>query len=134
MPQVHAKSKFLSFTLRESGTSAPGSAGPKSQTPVHFQLQAETTYCFFIEIGISWILPEGAPEGREWGRLPHLGGYLTWADPFVLAHPELRIKRRADDVPACAWPSACCDGAGRHADRNPTRVAAPIHTIRLTKK
>ncbi|NQU09994.1 hypothetical protein HQ590_04330 [bacterium] len=67
------------------------------------------------ETGISWLLPAGSPEGREWGRLPQLGGYLTWVDPFVLAHPELRIKRRTDDL-------------------DPAVIAAPIHTIRLTKK
>jgi hypothetical protein len=61
------------------------------------------------------VLPEGSPEARKWGRLEHLGGQLTWIDPFVLKHPHLRIKRRADDL-------------------QPWMKNAPIHAIKLIKR
>ena len=32
--------------------------------------------------------------------MPHIGGRLGWIDPFVKAHPEMRNKRRTDDLPA----------------------------------
>ena len=67
------------------------------------------------ETGVSMLFPEGSPQAREWGRLPHIGGYLSWLDPFVLQHPHLRIQRRADDL---------LDGA----------ETAAIRTLRLTKK
>lgn len=67
------------------------------------------------ETGISLLLPQGSPEARQWGRLLQCGGYVTWIDPFVLRHPELRIKRRTDDI-------------------EPGNETAPITSIRLTKK
>ena len=67
------------------------------------------------ETGVSLLLPQGSPEARQWGRLLQLGGYMTWIDPFVLRHPELRIKRRTDDMV-------------------PGGESAPITSIRLTKK
>ena len=65
------------------------------------------------ETGPAMYFPEGTPEARAHGRLWKLGGYLTWLDPFVVQHPELRIKRRDDAL---------------HGQGN------PICTIRLTKK
>jgi hypothetical protein len=48
------------------------------------------------ETGPACCLPEGAPEAASHGLLPHLGGMLNWLDPFVVAHPELRIRHRPD--------------------------------------
>ena len=67
------------------------------------------------ETGPTLVLPEGSSEAARWGRLPHMGGSLSWIDPFVLKHPSLRIKRRADDLP-------------------PGGKDAPIHAIQLIKK
>ena len=67
------------------------------------------------EAGVAMLLPQGSPEARKWGRLLQLGGYVTWIDPFILAHPELRLKRRTDDMA-------------------PRLETAPITSIRLTKK
>lgn len=74
-------------------------------------------YAYFkpYETGIAGTFAEGSPQAREWGRLPHLGGYLTWLDPFVLRHPHLRIQRRNGDL-------------------FPGHEKAVIHAIRLTKK
>lgn len=57
-------------------------------------------YAYFkpYETGAAVFFPEGSPEGIEWGRLPHVGGWLTWMDPFVARRPDLRIKRRTDDL------------------------------------
>lgn len=61
------------------------------------------------ETGPGISLPDGSPEGRGYGRLRQKGGWLTWMDPFVMAHPNLRIRHRPDDsvkkvsnVPICA--------------------------------
>jgi len=67
------------------------------------------------ETGIAMYFPEGSPQARQWGRLPHLGGYLTWMDPFVLRNPNLRIQRRTDDL-------------------RPDAQSVPIAALRLTKK
>lgn len=59
-------------------------------------------YAYFkpYETGPALIFPEGSPQAKAMGRLPHLGGQLAWLDPFVKAHPHLRIKRRTDDLTA----------------------------------
>jgi len=67
------------------------------------------------ETGIAMFFAEGSPQGRQYGRLSCLGGYLTWMDPFVLRNPHLRIRRRTDDLP-------------------PGIEDAAVRTIRLTKK
>ncbi len=74
-------------------------------------------YAYFkpYETGPAASFADGSSEGLEWGRIPHLGGYYTWLDPFVTANPHLRIKRRTDDL----WPG---------------HETAPISTITLTKK
>ena len=61
------------------------------------------------ETGPAVSLPEGSPEARAYGRLKQQGGWLTWLDPFVVEHPDLRIRRRPDasipdhsNVPICA--------------------------------
>ena len=51
------------------------------------------------ETGPAIVFPEGSPEARAYGRLWQQGGYLTWLDPFVVRHPELRIRRHPDTAP-----------------------------------
>lgn len=57
-------------------------------------------YAYFkpYETGPAMLFPEGSPEAKSMGLLPQLGGRLAWLEPFVNAHPELRIKRRSDDL------------------------------------
>lgn len=74
------------------------------------------------ETGIAMYFPEGSPQAREWGRLPHLGGYLTWLDPFVARNPHLRIKRRADDIRPDVEAAAVCTIRLTKKDDSPTRV------------
>jgi hypothetical protein len=71
-------------------------------------------YAFFkpYETGISMIFPEGSPEGRQYGEVPHLGSSLPCLMRVVREHPELRIRRRRDDLPP-----------------NVDRI--PVHEIRL---
>ncbi len=66
------------------------------------------------ETGTSCILPEGSPEAQEYGVLSHLGSRILQVDKFVSKHPEMRIRRRSDDLP-------------------PGLVDMPIETIRLYK-
>ena len=67
------------------------------------------------ETGLAMAFPEGAPESRAWGRLWRLGGYLAWLEPFVIQHPELRIRRN---------PTLAPHETGQQ----------PIAALRLTKK
>jgi len=60
------------------------------------------------ETGPAIYFPDGSPEGHAFGRITHRGGWLTWLDPFVVEHPDLRIRHRPDDsildwsgVPIC---------------------------------
>jgi uncharacterized lipoprotein YddW (UPF0748 family) len=55
-------------------------------------------YAYFkpYETGPAVCLPDGSPDGREFGRIRHRGGWLTWLDPFVVEHPDLRIRHRSD--------------------------------------
>ena len=59
-------------------------------------------YAYFkpYETGPGMMFPEGSPEAKTMGLLPCIGGSLCWIDPFVKAHPELRIERRRDELPA----------------------------------
>lgn len=74
-------------------------------------------YSYFkpYETGPAMMFPEGSPQASSMGLLPHQGGKLVWLSPFVKAHPELRIKCRADDLP-------------------PDVKTAVVHAIRLVKK
>jgi len=67
------------------------------------------------ETGVSLVYPEGSREAQRYGRLAHIGGRLTWMDRFVLDRPDLRIRRRTDDLPADV-------------------LTRPIHALRLVKK
>ena len=76
------------------------------------------------EAGVAMLLPHGSPEGRQWGRLLQLGGYMTWIDPFVLRHPELRLKRRTDDMVPGDETAAITSIRLTKKDDAPTRVSA----------
>ena len=76
------------------------------------------------ETGPASCLPESAPEALTHGLLPHLGGLLNGLDPFVVAHPELRICHRPDasigdlsDVPITSLQLT-------RKDASPTRITA----------
>ncbi len=74
------------------------------------------------ETGPAMCFPEGSPEARAYGRIWKLGGYLTWLDPFVVQHPELRIKRRDDALRGQGKPICAIRLSKR--DDSPTRVTA----------
>jgi len=67
------------------------------------------------ETGAGMLFPDGSPEAREMGLLQQIGGKMAWMEPFVNSHPDLRIRRRTDDLP-------------------PEILAAPIRTLRLIKR
>lgn len=76
------------------------------------------------ETGPGVIFPTGTPEADRWGLLDCVGGRLAWLDPFVRDHPELRIKRRTDDLPADVESAKVCSiRLTKHNDA-PTRVTA----------
>ena len=52
------------------------------------------------ETGCGHPFPAGSPEARRFGKLDKLSARLGSLDPFVIEHPELRIKRRTGDIPA----------------------------------
>jgi hypothetical protein len=74
------------------------------------------------ETGIASLYPEGSPEAQRWGRLAHIGGRLSWMDRFVLDRPDLRIQRRAGDLPADLSTRAVHAVRLVKKDDSPTRV------------
>jgi hypothetical protein len=77
------------------------------------------------ETGTAMVIPEGSPDAGEFGLLPHLGGRLGLLDPFVAAHPHLRIQRRTDDLPAIPAAGAAVRTIRLvKRDASPTRVSA----------
>jgi len=66
------------------------------------------------ETGAGILFPDGSPQAKEMGLLPHTGGQLVWMEPFVKNNPTLRIKRR-EDV-------------------SPEMLTASVSTIRLIKQ
>lgn len=78
------------------------------------------------ETGIGIVLHEGSSQAAEWGKLDHLGGKLCWLDPFVIDNPDLRIKRRTDDLPpGCETATITTIELAKQDDR-PTRIT-PEH-------
>lgn len=73
------------------------------------------------ETGPAIYFPTGSPEGRAYGRVAHRGGWLTWFDPFVVEHPELRIRRRPDASAADPNRPVCALKLVKRDD-TPTRV------------
>jgi hypothetical protein len=45
------------------------------------------------ETGAADLFPEGSYEAKLYGRFNQLGGRMTWLDPFVADHQNLRICR-----------------------------------------
>jgi len=74
------------------------------------------------ETGPAVLLPEGSPEARAHGRLWQQGGYLAWLDPFVLRHPQLRIRRHSDA--AVGQQKPVCSIRLTKRDDAPTRITA----------
>ncbi len=74
------------------------------------------------ETGCSMMFPEGSYEGMVYGRLSQIGGRMTWIDPFVVDHPQLRIKRRTDGLPADIQNIPICGLKLRKLDAAPTRI------------
>lgn len=81
-------------------------------------------YAYFkpYETGPACLFPEGSIEAALYGRLSHIGGRLTWLDPFVADHPNLRIKRRGDDLDSELQTAPIRTIKLRKADDAPTRV------------
>ena len=80
-------------------------------------------YAYFkpYETGVSMVIPEGAPEAGQ-GLLRHQGGRLGVLDPFVCAHPELRLRRRPEPDMANG---PICGLRLTKRDDSPTRVTGP---------
>jgi hypothetical protein len=75
------------------------------------------------ETGPALLLPEGSPQAKADGLLPHLGAQLAWLYPFVIANPHLRIRRRDDDgVTGAPSDAAVCAIKLVKHDDSPTRV------------
>lgn len=81
-------------------------------------------YAYFkpYETGPGMMFPEGSPEAKAMGLLPCIGGSLCWIDPFVKAHPELRIERRIDDLPANVEQAVVTAIRLIKKDDSPTRI------------
>lgn len=81
-------------------------------------------YAYFkpYETGAGLLFPEGSPETKTMGLLPHIGGRLGWIDPFVKTHPELRIKRRTDDLPTDIDQAVVTSIRLIKKDDSPTRI------------
>lgn len=47
-----------------------------------------------LELGLRWSYGEGTPEARARGRVPRIGGPVSWICRFVPEHPELLTVRR----------------------------------------
>lgn len=75
------------------------------------------------ETGPAGVLPEGSPEAKQWGRLGQIGGQLFWLDPFVVKHPQLRIRRRMDDAPAGKLDAPIAGIRLVKRDASPTRIS-----------
>jgi hypothetical protein len=74
------------------------------------------------ENGISMVCPMGSPEAEELGGLPHLGGKIPYMMRFVREHPEMRIKRRMDDIPPNVESIPVCLLKLYKSDDLPTRI------------
>jgi hypothetical protein len=81
-------------------------------------------YAYFkpYETGASMLFPEGSPQAKTMGQLPQIGGRMGWLDPFVKAHPELRIKRRTDDLPPGVGQAVVTSLRLIKKDDSPTRI------------
>lgn len=83
-------------------------------------------YAYFkpYETGPACLFPEGSYEAALYGRLSHIGGRMTWIDPFVVDHPHLRLERRSDDLAPDAKKKPICSLRLHQRDASPTRLTA----------
>ena len=82
-------------------------------------------YAYFkpYETAPAALFPTGSYEATAYGRLNQIGGRMTWIDPFVVDHPHLRIKRRADDLAQDVQRAPISALQLRKADALPTRIS-----------
>ena len=83
-------------------------------------------YAYFkpYETGPGLLFPEGSPQAKTMGLLDHAGGKLGWVLPLVIEHPELRIKRRTDDLPLGVDQAVITAIRLIKRDDTPTRITA----------
>jgi hypothetical protein len=74
------------------------------------------------ETGCGHPFPEGSEEARRFGKLNKPSARLGSLDPFVIEHPELRIKRRTDDIPADNGTRPIASIKLLKHDESPTRI------------
>ena len=74
------------------------------------------------ETGVSHAVPAASPEGAGKSGLPCIGGVWTAIDPWVMAHPELRVKGRSGSIPAQAASLPVTRIQLRQRDTAPTRI------------
>lgn len=85
-------------------------------------------YAYFkpYETGAGPMFPDGSPNAAKWGVIQQVGGKMTVVEPFVRDHPELRLKRRTDDLPAWIETATVARLRLQKQDASPTRVT-PEH-------
>lgn len=89
------------------------------------------------ETGPGVLLPDGSPQGRQFGRIRHKGGWLTWMDPFLTDHPALRIRHRPGPAISDLSNVRVCALKLVKRDDTPTRVTKEhiqIWTSRLNRR
>lgn len=74
------------------------------------------------ETGPAVYFPCGSPEARAYGRILQRGGWLTWLDPFVAEHPDLRLRHQPDSSIQNLDSVAICTIKLTKRDASPTRV------------
>ncbi len=74
------------------------------------------------ETGPAVYFPSGTPEARAYGRILQRGGWLTWLDPFVAEHPDLRIRHQPGHSTENLDNVAICAIKLIKRDASPTRV------------
>ena len=52
------------------------------------------------ETGLSFTVPEGSPEAGLFPQVERIGGYVPVVYNFTARHPDMRIERRMDNIPA----------------------------------
>lgn len=75
------------------------------------------------ETGAGLPFPDGSPEAKEFGKIQKISARITRLDPFVIEHPELRIKRRTGDIPADNDARPIASIKLRKKDDSPTRIS-----------
>lgn len=98
--------------LWEDGSYVPGNDNrvetiKKLGQPIKIAVEAAKRYGLEIyafikpyENGISKVIPGETPELLRKGNPQHLGGSIPCLMRYVKEHPQMRIKRRMDDIPS----------------------------------